>query len=349
MSWGWPRLDCMSTAIQAVDLVRHFGEVKAVRGVSLQVEEGEIFGFLGPNGAGKSTIVRILVTLLPPTSGTGSVLGHDVVAERTTVRRLIGVALQEAGLDPKQTGRELLTLQGRLYGLRGQVLPTQVTEVTELVGLTDAIDRMIKTYSGGMKRRLDLASALLHRPRVLFLDEPTTGLDPLSRALIWDRIRELRGRYGTTVFLTTQYLEEADELADRVAIIDQGRIVRQGTPTALKAEVGADVIDVAVDEREAGAARVAIEEMQAGRELPKGELRGTESGYTLFLRDGPQNLAVLIRGLDRAGVRFGAVSVSRPTLDDVFLAATGGRMAEKAERAAEEAEQTPEPAGRGAQ
>jgi ABC-2 type transport system ATP-binding protein len=337
----------MSTAIQAVDLVRHFGEVKAVRGVSLQVEEGEIFGFLGPNGAGKSTIVRILVTLLPPTSGTGQVLGHDVVAERTTVRRLIGVALQEAGLDPKQTGRELLTLQGKLYGLRGQVLTTQVEEVTELVGLTDAIDRMIKTYSGGMKRRIDLASALLHRPRVLFLDEPTTGLDPLSRALIWDRIRELRGRYGTTVFLTTQYLEEADELADRVAIIDQGRIVRQGTPDGLKAEVGADVIDVAVDERETGAARVAIEEMQAGAELPKGELRGTESGYTLFVPDGPRNIAVLIRGLDRAGVRFGAVSVSRPTLDDVFLAATGGRMAEKAERAAEEAEQAPEPAGTG--
>ena len=340
----------MPTAIQATDLVRDFGQVKAVRGVSLQVEEGEIYGFLGPNGAGKSTIVRILTTLLQPTSGSGSVLGHDVVAERTTVRRLIGVALQEAGLDPKQTGRELLTLQGKLYGLRGQVLPAQVAEVTELVGLTDAIDRRIQTYSGGMKRRIDLASALLHRPRVLFLDEPTTGLDPLSRALIWDRIRELRGQYGATIFLTTQYLEEADELADRVAIIDQGRIVRQGTPAALKAEVGADVIDVAVDERETGACRVAIEEMQTGGELPAGELRGTETGYTLFVPDGPRNIAVLIRGLDRAGVRFGAVSVSRPTLDDVFLAATGGRMAAAAERTAEEEqERTPEPAGRGAQ
>jgi ABC-2 type transport system ATP-binding protein len=349
LSVGCASLVPMSIAIQAIDLVRDFGQVKAVRGVSLQVEEGEIYGFLGPNGAGKSTTVRILVTLLHPTSGSGSVLGHDVVTERTTVRRLIGVALQEAGLDPKQTGRELLTLQGRLYGLRGEVLSTQVAEVAELVGLTDAIDRTIKTYSGGMRRRIDLASALLHRPRVLFLDEPTTGLDPLSRALIWDRIRELRSRYGTTVFLTTQYLEEADELADRVAIIDQGRIVRQGTPEGLKAEVGADVIDVTVDEREAGAARVAIEEMQANGELPPGELRGTETGYTLFVPDGPRNIAVLIRGLDRAGVRFGAVSVSRPTLDDVFLAATGGRMAEKAERAAEEEERTPEPAGRGAQ
>jgi len=162
---------------------------------------------------------------------------------------------------------------------------------------------------------------------VLFLDEPTTGLDPLSRALIWDRIRELRERFGATIFLTTQYLEEADELADRVAIIDHGRIVRQGTPAALKAEVGADVIDVAVEERETGAAREAITDLQARGELPEGELRGTRAGYTLFVPDGPENLAVLIRGLDKAGVRFGAVSVSRPTLDDVFLAATGGRMA----------------------
>jgi ABC-2 type transport system ATP-binding protein len=336
-------------AIEATDVVRTFGEVEAVRGVSLEVAEGEIFGFLGPNGAGKSTIVRILTTLLAPTSGSGAVLGHDVTTDQTTVRRLIGVALQEAGLDPKQTGRELLTLQGRLYGLRGHTLPDQVAEVTELVGLTDALDRRIQTYSGGMKRRLDLASALLHRPRVLFLDEPTTGLDPLSRTLIWDRIRELRSRFGATIFLTTQYLEEADELADRVAIIDHGRIVRQGTPAALKAEVGADVIDVGVDERETGAARVAIIEMQASGELPAGELRGTDDGYTLFVPDGPRNIAVLIRGLDRAGVRFGAVSVSRPTLDDVFLAATGGRMAAAAERtAAEEQERTPEPAGRGA-
>jgi len=264
------------------------------------------------------------------------------------VRRLIGVALQEAGLDPKQTGRELLTLQGKLYGLKGKVLGDQVVEVTELVGLTDAIDRRIQTYSGGMKRRLDLASALLHRPRVLFLDEPTTGLDPLSRALIWDRIRELRERFGATIFLTTQYLEEADELADRVAIIDHGQIVRQGTPAVLKAEIGADVIDLAVEERESGAAREAITELQASGQLPQGELRGTRDGYTLFVPDGPQNIAVLIRGLDKAGVRFGAVSVSRPTLDDVFLAATGGRMAAAHEDGqGEDGQREPEPAGSG--
>jgi ABC-2 type transport system ATP-binding protein len=336
------------SAIQAIDLVRRFGDVEAVRGVSLQVAEGEIYGFLGPNGAGKSTIVRILTTLLQPTSGSGSVLGHDVVREPTTVRRLIGVALQEAGLDPKQTGRELLTLQGKLYGLKGRILADQITEVTELVGLTDAMDRRIQTYSGGMKRRLDLASSLLHRPRVLFLDEPTTGLDPLSRALIWDRIRELRERFGATIFLTTQYLEEADELADRVAIIDHGQIVRQGTPESLKAEVGADVIDVAVEEREVGAARAAITELQASGELPAGELRGTREGYTLFVPDGPENLAVLIRGLDKAGVRFGAVSVSRPTLDDVFLAATGGRMAAADQDGqGEDQAREPEPAGAG--
>jgi len=195
----------MQTAIEARDLVRRFGDVEAVRGVSLEVGEGEIYGFLGPNGAGKSTLVRMLTTLLAPTSGTGAVLGHDVAREAATVRRLIGVALQEAGLDPKQTGRELLTLQGRLYGLKGRARARQVEEVTELVGLTGAIDRQIKGYSGGMKRRLDLASSLLHRPRVLFLDEPTTGLDPTSRTLIWDRMRTLRSDYGATIFLTVMY------------------------------------------------------------------------------------------------------------------------------------------------
>ena len=331
MSHGSSRLDRMSVAIHAKDLVRRFDEVEAVRGVSLEVEEGEIYGFLGPNGAGKSTTVRILTTLLEPTSGSGSVLGHDVVREPNTVRRLIGVALQEAGLDPKQTGRELLTLQARLYGLRGSVLGQQIQEVTELVGLVDALDRRIQGYSGGMKRRLDLASSLLHRPRVLFLDEPTTGLDPTSRTLIWDRVRELREQFGATIFLTTQYLEEADHLADRVAIINRGLIVREGTPEALKAEVGTDVIDVSVSDHESGAARVAILEMQSNGELPEGELRGTESGYTLFVPDGASKIAALVRGLDRAGVSTGPISISRPTLDDVFLAATGGRLQASAE------------------
>jgi ABC-2 type transport system ATP-binding protein len=337
----------MSTAIHAQDLVRRFDEVEAVRGVSLDVEEGEIYGFLGPNGAGKSTTVRILTTLLEPTSGSGSVLGHDVVRARTTVRRLIGVALQEAGLDPKQTGRELLTLQARLYGLRGRVLTTQIQEVTELVGLTDALDRRIQGYSGGMKRRLDLASSLLHRPRVMFLDEPTTGLDPTSRTLIWERVRELREHFGATIFLTTQYLEEADQLADRVAIINRGLIVREGTPEALKAEVGTDVIDISVSDHESGAARMAIREMQSTGDLPHGELRGTASGYTLFVPDGASKIAALVRGLDRAGISTGPISVSRPTLDDVFLAATGGRLQASAESPSSEDGQRV-PTGQGA-
>ena len=348
MSQASTRLDRMSVAIHAKDLVRRFGEVEAVRGVSLEVDEGEIYGFLGPNGAGKSTIVRILTTLLEPNAGSGSVLGHDVVRERTTVRRLIGVALQEAGLDPKQTGRELLTLQARLYGLRGQVLSRQIREVTEWVGLTDALDRRIDGYSGGMKRRLDLASSLLHRPRVLFLDEPTTGLDPTSRTLIWDRVRELRELFGATIFLTTQYLEEADNLADRVAIINRGLIVREGRPASLKAEVGADVIDVSVTDHESGAARVAILDMQSTGELPRGELRGTASGYTLFIPEGASNIAALVRGLDRAGVSTGPISVSRPSLDDVFLAATGGRLQASADGQPSQDDERRVPSGQGA-
>jgi len=223
-----------------------------VRGVDLRVERGEIFGFLGPNGAGKSTTVRMLTTLLTLTSGTARVAGLDVAREPDAVRRRIGVALQEAGLDPRQTGRELLELQGRLFDLSAREAAGRAEELLELVELTDAADRRIKSYSGGMKRRLDLASALVHLPEVLFLDEPTTGLDPASRVTVWDEVRRINER-GTTVFLTTQYLEEADQLCDRLAIIDDGRIVREGTPAQLKAELrertgrGATLDDVFLD------------------------------------------------------------------------------------------------------
>jgi ABC-2 type transport system ATP-binding protein len=228
-------------AVRAAALVKHYpssknGDIEAVRGVDLRVEAGEVFGFLGPNGAGKSTTVKMLTTLLTITSGSARVAGVDVTDDPDEVRRRIGVALQEAGLDPRQTGRELLVLQARLFGLAPGDAAKRADDLLELVELEDAADRHIKGYSGGMKRRLDLASALVHQPEVLFLDEPTTGLDPASRLTVWDEVRRINGR-GTTVFLTTQYLEEADQLCDRLAIIDDGRIVRQGTPADLKADL----------------------------------------------------------------------------------------------------------------
>ena len=233
-------MDDVTAAVRAEGLVKHYesrtGTIEAVRGVDLTVEAGEVFGFLGPNGAGKSTTVRMLTTLLSITSGTAFVAGLDVAREPDAVRHRIGVALQEAGLDPRQTGRELLILQARLFGIAADAAAARTEELLALVELENAADRRIKDYSGGMKRRLDLASALVHRPEVLFLDEPTTGLDPASRLTIWDEVRRINER-GTTVFLTTQYLEEADALCDRLAIIDDGRIVREGTPAQLKADL----------------------------------------------------------------------------------------------------------------
>jgi ABC-2 type transport system ATP-binding protein len=230
----------MSTAVHADQLRKTYtgrdGEVEAVRGVDLEVAKGEVFGFLGPNGAGKSTTVRMLTTLMSITGGRAMVAGVDVAADPHGARRKIGVALQEAGLDPRQTGRELLTLQARLFGMSATDAASRAVVLLDLVELTDAADRRIKGYSGGMKRRLDLASALVHQPDVLFLDEPTTGLDPASRITVWDEVRRIN-ELGTTVFLTTQYLEEADQLCDHLAIIDHGRIVKEGTPTSLKQEL----------------------------------------------------------------------------------------------------------------
>jgi ABC-2 type transport system ATP-binding protein len=230
----------MKLAVEAEGLVKQYrgraGTVDAVRGVDLRVEAGEVFGFLGPNGAGKSTTIKMLTTLMSITAGTARVADIDVMAEPQAVRRRIGVALQEAGLDPRQTGRELLILQARLFGVSKYDARARATELLELVDLVEAGDRRIKGYSGGMKRRLDLASALVHEPDVLFLDEPTTGLDPASRLTVWDEVRRIN-ELGTTVFLTTQYLEEADQLCDRIAIIDDGLIVREGTPRQLKEDL----------------------------------------------------------------------------------------------------------------
>jgi ABC-2 type transport system ATP-binding protein len=308
-------------AIETRDLRRTFkGGVEAVRGIDLMIAPGEIFGFLGPNGAGKTTTVRILCTLLPPTGGSAQVAGVDVAADGAEVRRRIGVALQEIGLDPVQTGRELLELQCGLYGITGSQAKKRANELLELLGLMDAADRRTKTYSGGMKRRLDLASALVHSPEVLFLDEPTTGLDPASRLTVWDEVRRINDA-GTTVFLTTQYLEEADQLCDRLAIIDNGAIVAEGSPARLKAQMGHDVVTLALDGADPAATTAAI-----------GELPGLErvvseaDALALYVENGAGSIAEIVRRLDREGVTVGAIAVARPSLDDVFLRATGRRL-----------------------
>ena len=312
----------MALAIEARDLQRRFGDLHAVAGVDLAVAEGEIYAFLGPNGAGKTTTVRMLCTLLPPSAGSAHVVGVDVLADPAGVRRRIGVALQEIGLDPVQTGRELLELQCGLYGMTGRPGRERTDELLELVGLGDAADRRIKTYSGGMKRRLDLASALVHSPEVLFLDEPTTGLDPASRMTVWEEVLRIRAG-GTTVFLTTQYLEEADKLCDRLAIIDAGRIVAEGTPERLKAEMGHDVVSVSLDGGESAATEAAL------RDLPGLERIITEAdALALYVEDGASSIAEIVRRLDRERIRAGAISVARPSLDDVFLKATGRRLEE---------------------
>jgi ABC-2 type transport system ATP-binding protein len=304
------------------------GGVEAVRDIDLRVSRGEVFGFLGPNGAGKTTTVRMLCTLLPPTAGSASVAGVDVVADPAEVRRRIGVALQEIGLDPVQTGRELLELQCGLYGITGADARTRAEELLELLGLTDAADRRTKTYSGGMKRRLDLASALVHSPEVLFLDEPTTGLDPASRLTVWEEVGRINGA-GTTVFLTTQYLEEADRLCDRLAIIDAGEIVAEGTPERLKAQMGHDVVTLALDGADPAATEAAIDGLP-GLERIVAE----PDQLALYVEDGAGSIAEIVRRLDRAGIRVGAIATSRPSLDDVFLQATGRRLEGAEEREA---------------
>jgi ABC-2 type transport system ATP-binding protein len=310
----------MRTAIMTEGLVRRFGDVVAVDGVDLDIHEGEIYGFLGPNGAGKTTIVRVLCTLLAPTGGRAVVAGHDVATSPGEVRLRIGVALQEAALDPKQTGAELLRLQGLLYGLPKAGLAARVAQLGELIELTDALDRPIGTYSGGMKRRLDLAAALVHDPEILFLDEPTTGLDPASRTRVWDEVRRLNRELGMTIFLTTQYLEEADELAHRVGIIDRGRIVAEGTPDALKRSVGADVIFARLD----GDAAAVSSVVAAVPGVQGVEARGNELVVTTA--DGAATVSPVAVALSACEVPVRDLTLRTPTLDDVFLELTGSHI-----------------------
>lgn len=305
-------------AIRAEKVVRKFGDKIAVDGVDLAIGTGEMYGFLGPNGAGKTTLTRVLCTLLTPTSGKGTVAGYDVATQADQIRLRIGVALQDAALDDKQTGAEMLALQGRFYGMSKATTRARITELTDLIDIGDALQQRIGTYSGGMKRRLDLALALIHDPQVLFLDEPTTGLDPVSRARVWQEVRRLNSEVGMTVFLTTQYLEEADELADRVGIINQGKIVAEGTPAELKQAIGTDVVVVTLDGPTDDARRAldALEQVQ--------RIDVSDDTLTISVNNGPTAVSPIAVALDAvSGISVRDLSLRSPSLDDVFLSATG--------------------------
>ena len=312
----------MTAAIEAHDLRRVFGHNEAVAGVDLAVQAGEIYGFLGPNGAGKSTMVKMLCTLLTPTSGSASVAGFDVGASPGDIRLRIGVALQDSSIDGKQTGREMLQLQGELYGLTKANIKRRLDDVIGLVDIGSAIDDRVESYSGGMKRRLDLAMSLIHKPQILFLDEPTTGLDPASRTAVWNEVRRLNKEAGMTIFLTTQYLEEADELAHRVGIIASGKLEAEGTPTALKQSIGNDLI---------------VAEVEGDTSAIEPELRAIAGVTSLDVHDGEltvstangagviADVAVALKG---SGATVRSLTLRTPTLDDVFLQVTGSHLAE---------------------
>ncbi|MFD4372388.1 ATP-binding cassette domain-containing protein [Streptomyces sp. NPDC058486] len=309
-------------AISAEGVVRRFGRLVALDHVDVAVRGGEMYGFLGPNGAGKSTLTRVLCTLLNPSAGRATVAGYDVTSQADQVRLRVGVALQEAALDNGQTGAEMLTLQGRFYGLSRAATRARVAELTELVDIGEALGQRVGTYSGGMKRRLDLALALVHDPEVLFLDEPTTGLDPVSRARVWQEVRRLNTELGMTVFLTTQYLEEADELADRVGIINHGRLVAEGTPTELKRAIGTDVVVVTLEGPVTEALRV-LEPLDVVQRI---DIAGRT--LTVSVSDGPAAISPVAVTLSAAtGVVVKELSLRRPSLDDVFLSVTGERIA----------------------
>jgi ABC-2 type transport system ATP-binding protein len=331
------------SGIEVEGLVREFKNgPRAVDGIDLRVESGEIYGFLGPNGAGKSTTVLMLTTLLPPTAGTARVAGYDIVAEGPLVRASIGAALQEAALDPLLTGREHMRLQTALHGLSKAERTERSQELLERVGLSQAADRRVGGYSGGMKRRLDLALALVHRPSILFLDEPTTGLDIQSRTALWDEVGRLAAEEGVTVFLTTQYLEEADALAGRVGIIDHGRIVAEGTPAELKAEIGRPTVE-AVPREAAERERLAAVLERFGASAGASPL-----GAAARLDGGESQLAEVVRALDSEGIAIERLQLHAPSLDDVFLAKTGRSLEGAEEEVEEDADEEREAAVGGA-
>jgi ABC-2 type transport system ATP-binding protein len=317
-------------AIEVLDLVREYPGVRAVDGMSFSVPEGQLFGFLGPNGAGKTTTIRILATLLRPTAGSARVAGYDVVADPAEVRRRVGFAMQAVALDGISTGRENLELIGRLHRVPSAELWRRIDELLELMGLAEVGRKPAMTYSGGMRRRLDLACALVHRPPVLFLDEPTEGLDPQSRSALWDELRQVN-RDGTTLFLTTHYLDEADRLCDRVAIVDQGRIVVEGRPVDLKRAIGADVVTLAILSEGPADLRRQQDELRGlldGYE-PVVRIEPTADGVTVYVGEAAPAIPELVRRVHGNGVRVGALTMSQPSLDDVFLRHTGKRIREE--------------------
>ena len=319
-----PGAESADIVIEASNLARTFGDVVAVDGIDLSVTRGEVFGFLGPNGAGKSTTVRMLTTLLRPTGGSARIGGHDVLGAAAAVRRIIGVALQDAAIDPLMTGSELMRLQAVLHGIPRSESRRRCPELLERVGLSGAADRRVATYSGGMRRRLDLALSLVHEPSILFLDEPSAGLDPTSRLALWEEVRRLNQELGTTVFLPTQYLEEADELAGRIAIIDRGRLVREGSPEALKATVGSPTLRVDVDPVFLEATRKVLAGFGPGRPAREGRV-------AVGLDGGAARVTEVVRALDDAGISVSHLELDAPSLDDVFADATGRRLEGAAE------------------
>jgi len=310
-------------AIAVDGLRKRYGDVQALDGVSFSVREGEIFGLLGPNGAGKSTTVRVLVTLTHPDEGGASVGGHDVVRAAGAVRRAIGYVPQESGIDRRGTGRENLLLQGRVHGMNGRALRERVDELLGVVGIEEAADRIVEGYSGGMRRRLDVALGLVHRPRVLFLDEPTTGLDPEARVAMWAEVGRLAKQESLTILLTTHYLEEADELADRLAIVSQGKVIVDGTPSELKSRLSGDAVHVELADGHVEDARQVLDRVHAPVEATLAD------GRTLVSRvpEGGHALPGILSALADAGIPVAAVSVHRPSLDDVYLHYTGREFA----------------------
>jgi ABC-2 type transport system ATP-binding protein len=302
---------------------RKFGNVQALREVSLTIEAGELFGLLGPNGAGKTTLLSILATMLPPTSGSASVCGYDVRRDQDEVRRSIGIVFQDPSLDDDLTGRENLDFHGRLYGLDTRTRRARIGEVLSLVDLTDRTDDLVKTYSGGMRRRLEIARGLMHRPRVLFLDEPTLGLDPQTRRRIWEYIRSLKDSYGTTIILTTHYMDEADQLCSRIAIIDRGEIVALNTPEALKAGIGGDLLFL----ESAHVPDAFLERLQDSDEVDR--ITVQDGGVVLTVKRGESFIPRVFEAAQAFNMGISSVSVRKPDLEDVFIELTGRDIREE--------------------